>query len=67
MPLDIGLVLRELPRIPVPRTPVNKGIKKGRISERSGPSVIPAALGRGFDEALAISAGHQVWEEGVVV
>lgn len=51
----------------IPRTPLNKGMKKGRISERYGPSVIPAALGKGFDEALATSAGHQVWEEGMVV
>src|SRR5918995_4086116 len=28
-------------------TSVDKGIKKGRISERSGPKVIPAALGGG--------------------
>src|SRR5215211_776741 len=57
----------ELQRIHLPRTSVNKGIKKGRISERSGPRGIPVALGRGFHEALATSVGHQVWEEGMVL
>jgi len=47
-------------------TSVDKGIKKGRISERSGPRGMPAALGGGFYEALATSAGHQVWKEGMV-
>ena len=37
--------LSEIPRIYLPGTSVNKGIKKGRISERSGPRMIPAALG----------------------
>src|SRR5687767_1970666 len=45
----------------------DKGTKKGRIGERSGPRGMPAALGRGFHEALATSAGHQLWEEGMVV
>jgi hypothetical protein len=49
----------------------DKGIKKGQISERSGPRGMPAALGGRFHEALASSAGHQVghqvWEEGMVV
>jgi hypothetical protein len=44
-----------------------KGIKKGRISERFGPWVISAALGGGFHEAFATSAGHQGWEEGMAV
>ena len=50
---------------------MNKGIKKGRISERSGPRGIPAALGGRFHEAFATSAGHQVghqvWEEGMIL
>src|SRR5215213_5299267 len=50
----------ELRRTTLPRTPVNKGKKKGRISERSGPRVLPAALGGRIHEALATSAGHQV-------
>src|SRR5829696_4294869 len=33
-------------------TSVDKGIKKGRISERSGPWVIPAALGGGSTKRL---------------
>jgi hypothetical protein len=48
-------------------TSVDKGIKKGRISERSGPRVIPAALGGRFHERLATSAGHQVWGEGMIL
>jgi hypothetical protein len=50
---------------------VDKGIKKGLIIERSGPRMIPAALGGRFHEAFATSAGHQVGhqvsEEGMVV
>src|SRR5215208_8333568 len=37
--------LSDVPRINFPGTSVNKGIKKGRISERSGPRMIPVALG----------------------
>jgi hypothetical protein len=48
-------------------TSVDKGIKKGRISERSGPRMTPAALGGGFHEALATAAAYQVWEEEMVV
>jgi hypothetical protein len=44
----------------------DKGIKKGRIGERSGPRGIPAALGGGFHEAFATSARNQVWKEGMV-
>jgi hypothetical protein len=31
---------------------VYKGIKKGRISERSGPRMIPAAFGEGYTKRL---------------
>jgi hypothetical protein len=48
------------------RTSGDKGIKKGRIGERSGPRGIPAALGGGFHEAFATSARNQVWKEGMV-
>jgi hypothetical protein len=48
----------EVRRIPIPRTPVDKGIKKGRISERFGPWVIPAALGGRVHEALARSVSN---------
>src|SRR5215217_5841669 len=44
VPMGIGMGVcggdcyRELPRIPIPRTRVNKGIKKGRSSYLPGPS-----------------------------
>ena len=62
-----ALLMDELPRMHLPRTSVDKGIKKGRISERSGPRGIPAALGGRLHEAFATSAGHQVWEEGMIL
>jgi hypothetical protein len=37
--LSIVPVLCELPRIPIPRTWVNKGMKKGRSSTQSRPLV----------------------------
>src|SRR5918993_5203264 len=37
----------ELRRKPLPRTPLDKGIKQGPISERPGPQAMLAALGGG--------------------
>jgi hypothetical protein len=37
----------DLPRMLLPRTPLNKGKKKGPISERPGPQAMLAALGGG--------------------
>ena len=42
----------ELPRNPIPRTPVNKGKRKGRSSEEPRPSVSSASRleARGYQE-----------------
>src|SRR5215211_1308626 len=45
----------ELPRIPIPRTPVNKGKRRAEIPQDPGPSLYPAPLYWPVNFSLALS------------